>query len=152
MYKRQGGVGQTLLRVEKLFHPSEYENFKPNDVPIARRFLASPSSFYELEKFKLLREKSYQAADLHKLYIQNGKTEEAKQHRELNKILFQIHPTVKITESIIRKTNKSIRLIGAAKNMDASEKATKISRLKQVKNAALRRAHSRFIDFADPIE
>jgi len=147
-----GGVGQTLLRVEKLFHPSEYENFKPNDVPIARRFLASPSSFYELEKFKLLREKSYQAADLHKLYIQNGKTEEAKQHRELNKILFQIHPTVKITESIIRKTNKSIRLIGAAKNMDASEKATKISRLKQVKNAALRRAHSRFIDFADPIE
>ena len=99
-----------------------------------------------------MREKSYQATDLHKLYLQNGKTEEAKQHRELNKILFQIHPTIKITESIIRKTNKNIRLISAAKNMDGDEKAANISKLKQIKNAALRRVHSRFIDFADPIK
>ena len=100
----------------------------------------------------MLREKSYQATDLHKIYLQNGKLEEARQHRELNKILFQIHPTVKITESVIRKTNKSIRLISAAKNMDGVEKTAKISGLKHVKNAALRRAHSRFIDFADPIK
>jgi hypothetical protein len=104
-----------------------------------------------LEKFKQLREKSHQAMDLHKLYLRAGEREKAKQHRGLNTILFEIFPSVKKTESVIREVNKAMRLISASKNLENSEKARRMRKLKERKIDSMRRTHSRFVNIVDPV-
>lgn len=143
-----GGAGQFALRVMDLFTPSKWPP-KFNDIPIARRFTSAPSSFYELEMFKELRAKSYQAIDLKALYIENGEREKATQHQKLNTILFKIHPTIKRTEGVIRKTNKLMRKISASKGLTSQEKVVQLRLLKQRKNEAMRRTHSRFLEIAN---
>ena len=147
-----GGAGQSILGAANfVVKASTGEDWKANDIPVAKRFVSSPSSFYELEKFKDLREKSYQAVDLHKLYLKSGMREKANQHRKLNSMLFSIHPSVKSTEGIIRKINKAMRQISASRALEGDEKARRLRKLKQTKVEAMRRTHSKFIDIVDPV-
>jgi hypothetical protein len=147
-----GGAGQSILgSADFVIKASTGKDWKANDIPVVKRFISSPSSFYELEKFKQLREKSHQAMDLHKLYLKSGEKEKAKQHRALNTILFEIFPSVKKTESVIREVNKFMRQVGASKTLDGVEKARRMRRLKQKKIEAMRRTHSRFIDIVNPV-
>ena len=104
-----------------------------------------------MEKFKQLREKSYQAIDLHKLYVKAGEKEKAKQHKGLNTILFEVFPSVKKTESVIRKVNKSMRQISASKLLDKIEKTRRLRKLKQIKIDSMRQTHSKFINIVDPV-
>jgi hypothetical protein len=147
-----GGAGQSILgAADFVVKASTGEDWKANDIPVVKRFISSPSSFYELEKFKQLREKSHQAMDLHKLYLRAGEREKAKQHRGLNTILFEIFPSVKKTESVIREVNKAMRLISASKNLENSEKARRMRKLKERKIDSMRRTHSRFVNIVDPV-
>ena len=147
-----GGAGQSILgAADFVVKASTGEDWKANDIPVAKRFVSSPSSFYELEKFKDLRAKAHQAQDLHKLYLEAGKKADAKNHRDLNSILFRIFPSVKQTESTIREVNKSMRQVSAAKRLDNIEKARMLRKLKQRKIEAMRRTHSRFIDLVNPV-
>ena len=64
-------------------------------------------------------------------------------------ILFKIHPTIKRTEGVIRKTNKLMRKISASKGLTSQEKVVQLRLLKQRKNEAMRRTHSRFLEIAN---
>ena len=148
-----GGAGSTAMRFEKMLHGmAEGKAPKLNDIPIARRFIAAPSSFYELEKFKQLRALSEQASDMHKLYLENGEYEDAKKYREANDILFKIHPRVKNTGSQIRKINKAMRIVGASDGLSPQDKAIQLRRLKLQKNTLMGKTHSEFVDLLLPME
>jgi hypothetical protein len=148
-----GGAGSTAIRTEGVFH-GMYNKEVPaaNDIPIMRRFIAAPSSFYALEKFKNLRALSEQANDMYRLYVENGEYEDAKEYRKVNEVLFKIHPHVKNAGSLIRKINKSMRVIGASEGLSPSDKAIRLRRFKLQKNKAMSDANSRFVDLLLPIE
>ena len=148
-----GGAGSTAMRFEKMLHGmAEGKAPKLNDIPIARRFIAAPSSFYELEKFKQLRALSEQASDMHKLYLENGEYEDAKKYREANDVLFRIHPRVKNTGSQIRKIHKAMRGVSASKGLSPRDKAIQLRRLKLQKNNLMGKTHSEFVDLLLPME
>lgn len=147
-----GGAGSSVFDATKFITTvSTGEEWKGEDIPVVKRFIASPSSFYELEKFKELREKAYQAKDLYDLYITNKRKTEAVEHKKLNSHLFKVMPSIKSTEKTIRKINKSLRLITASTKLTNYEKMVKIRQLKKVKRDAMRKTHSRFINIVDPI-
>ena len=147
-----GGAGSSVFDATKFVSTvSTGKEWKGEDIPIVKRFIASPSSFYELEKFKELREKAYQAKDLYTLYTTNKRREEAVEHRKINSHLFKIMPAIKETESVIRKVNKSMRLVGASSKLTPYEKMVKVRQLKKIKRDAMRKTHSRFVNIVDPI-
>ena len=151
-----GGAGSTVMRVQGIVQGAIEDKFTKvpaaNDIPVARRFIAAPSYFYELEKFKQLRALSEQASDMHKLYLQNGEYEDAKEYRKKNEVLFKIHPRVKNTGSQIRKINKSMRLISASKGLADYDKAVRLERLKLQKNKLMGKTHSEFVDLLLPMD
>ena len=151
-----GGAGSTVMRVQGIMQGAIEDKFTKipaaNDIPVARRFIAAPSYFYELEKFKQLRALSEQASDMHKLYLQNGEYEDAKEYRKKNEVLFKIHPRVKNTGSQIRKINKSMRLISASKGLADYDKAVRLERLKLQKNKLMGKTHSEFVDLLLPMD
>jgi hypothetical protein len=148
-----GGAGSTAMRFEKMLHGmAEGKAPKLNDIPIARRFIAAPSSFYELEKFKQLRALSEQASDMHKLYLENGEYEDAKEYRKVNDVLFKIHPRVKNASSQIRKIHKTMRVVSASEGLSPQDKAIRLRRLKLQKNNLMGKTHSEFVDLLLPME
>jgi hypothetical protein len=148
-----GGAGATAMRVEQLvlgmFDPKLPD---ANDIPIARRFVAAPSSFYELEKFKNLRALSAQAVDSYKLYLENGEYEDAKEFRKQNEPLFTINGKVENASSQIRKINKAMRVISASDGLDPYDKAVQLRRLKMKKNRVMGDTHSAFVDLVLPVK
>ena len=146
-----GGAGKFTINFYKLIEKmATGKEIVANDVPLTRRFVAAPSSHYELEQFKELREMSFQATDLYKAYRKAGRHSDAKNHQKLNKSLFRIQASIKSAESKIRKVNKSIRVVTASKSLSYQEKTARIRKLKQLKNDAMRRTHARFIDLVSP--
>ena len=146
-----GGAGKFTLNFYKLIEKmATGKEIIANDVPLTRRFVAAPSNHYELERFKELREMSFQATDLYKAYRKAGRHSDAKNHQKLNKSLFRIQASIKSAESKIRKVNKSIRVVTASKSLSYQEKTARIRKLKQLKNDAMRRTHARFIDLVSP--
>jgi len=147
-----GGAGASFFDATKFITTvSSGQEWKGEDIPVVKRFIASPSSFYELEKFKELREKAYQAKDLYTLYTTNKRKEEAIEHRKVNSHLFKIMPAIKGTERTIRKVNKSLRLVVASTTLSPVEKMVKVRQLKKIKRDSMRKTHSRFINIVDPI-
>ena len=148
-----GGAGSTAIRTEGVFH-GMYNKEVPaaNDIPIMRRFIAAPSSFYALEKFKNLRALSEQAADMYKLYVENGEHADAKEYRKVNDVMFKIHPYVKNAGSQIRKINKHMRIAGASKGLTPADRAIRLRRLKLQKNKVMNDTNSRFVDLLLPMK
>ena len=148
-----GGAGATAMRLEQLaLGMFDAKLPQANDVPIARRFITAPSSFYELEKFKNIRALSEQAIDMHKLYLENGEYEDAENHRRLNDVLFKIHGRVKNAGSQIRKINKAMRVVSASDGLTPHDKALRLRRLKLQKNQVMGKTNSAFVDLLLPMD
>ena len=149
-----GGAGQTAFRFIDLVKPETWKDGVPstNDWPVARRFVASPNSFYSLEKFKQVRALSERAVDTHEMYVQNRDRNSANEFKQKNEILFKINPYVKKTESTMRKINKLMRTVSASYNLSEEDKAIKLAKLKTQKLSAMTKTHSKFIELLETLD
>ncbi len=146
-----GGVGKTVQSVvEGGVDLASGKGIEIEDIPVVRRFVESPSPYFEIQKYKELREEVNTATTrLKDLIKQKADRSTIVKHRKEKGLYLRLDSSIKTTDKVLSNINKSIQNIKLNPNMPKAQKSKKLEELNDKRRLILRKAIRKFVDAAN---
>ncbi len=132
-----GGMGKDALR--------PFTGKGVDKLPVVTRFVGGQTIYYDQENYYKLRGEAYQADDQIKAYKASGEVRKLKAYLDEATPLRKVLPRIKDTDKKIRDLNQKIRVLEASANLDDSQKAERVEKLKERKIQLMKLARKRFL-------
>lgn len=132
-----GGMGKDALR--------PFTGDGIDKLPVVTRFVGGQTIYYDQENYYKLRGEAFQADAQIKAYKAKGEVRKLKTYLSEAAPLRKILPRVKDTDKKILELNQKIRVLEASANLDDTQKAERIDKLKERKVQLMKLARKRFL-------
>ena len=145
-----GGMGQSISRVIDLPFKTAEGTVRIEDIPIVRRFQEDPSPYFEIQKFKTIRNNAHAyEAELAILRKEKAGIRAIEDHKKEYAVDRRMLGRVKSTDSAVKKINKSIKTTEASSSLNRATKNKRLEVLNDRKQRLLRRANKRWYDLVN---
>ena len=132
-----GGMGKDALR--------PFTGDGINKLPVVQRFAGGHTNYYDQENYYKLRSEVFQADAQIKAHKARGEVRELKSYLNEATPLRKMLPRIKDTDKKILELNQKIRVLEASSNLDDTQKAERMEKLKERKVQLMKLTRKRFL-------
>lgn len=146
-----GGIGKTINRVTKgAIDLAQGKGLGIEDIPVVRRFQEDPSPYFEIQKYKELRNAVNAAvAEIKDLKKAKASRSEIEASRKENMVELKLNSSIKKTDTALEKINDSINTVKLHPKLSSAQKSKKLEELNDKRRLILRTTIRKFVDAAN---